>query len=168
MSQISELLDLHDDLDELFFRHQSALLHFDFDRSLMLLEAYEGALMAHMRDEEDILMPVYRERAEHIKGGGCQLFLDEHFKMAEFIKLLKVEIGLLRTNREPDAKLIFVLDNESFYKRLSSHHDKRERDIFYPEIDRITSETEKMDLLKLVKRSLDLFGPAAKRAATDC
>ena len=156
MKNLSELLDLHNDLDAIFFAHQSALLHFEFDEALSLLEQYEAALLTHMRDEEEVLLPVYEERAEIVKGGKTQFFLDEHYKMREFVKLLKEEIIKLKDELEPEAKLIWILDRESFYKRLCGHHDKRETDILYPELDRVTTDAEKAELLNRVTRAFSI------------
>lgn len=147
LRNLSELLDLHSDLDEMFFEHQSALLRLNFPKALELLEVYETALLHHMRDEETYLMPIYIERAADIRGGAGQLFLDEHYKMSEFVRLFKEEIVKLESNPAPEKDLLFLLDRESFYKRLCNHHDKRETDIFYPEIDRITSYEEKLEIL---------------------
>lgn len=58
METLSELLHLHDDLDGMFFDHQCALLRFDFNKAFRLLEAYESALLIHMKDEEDVLTPI--------------------------------------------------------------------------------------------------------------
>ncbi|MBS1793098.1 MAG: hypothetical protein JSS81_04550 [Acidobacteria bacterium] len=151
MRNLSELLLLHNDLDELFFAHQTALLHFEFDRALAILEDYERELWTHIRDEEDILMPVYKERASQPRGAGFQLFLDDHHRMSEFVKLLKPEIEKLAADPAPEKQLIWLLDRESFFKKLCGHHDKRETDIFYPEMDRITTDEEKLALLDRVK-----------------
>lgn len=153
MKTLSELLTLHADLDEMFYAHQAALLHFDFESALSQLERYEAALLMHMRDEEEVLLPVYQKRAGAIVGGGINLFLDEHKKMSEFIRLLKTEVAALAGEPHPEAKLIWILDRESFYKRLCGHHDKREREILYRELDRVTTEAEKSELLTRVTGS---------------
>ena len=150
MRNLSELLELHNDLDEIFFAHQCALLHFDFTAALSLLVRYETSLLTHMKDEEDVLLPIYSERASVIKGGNPQFFLDEHLKMRRFVELFKEQIAKLAAEPKPEAGLILLLDREAFYKRLCGHHDKREREILYPELDRMTSETEKLDLLNRV------------------
>lgn len=160
MRNLSELLDLHNDLDAMFFAHQSALLHFEFTEAFRLLEHYENALLTHIRDEEDALMPVYKERAAEIKGGGFQLFLDEHYKMSKYVELLKDEIAILPNEPNPEAKLIWILDRESFYKRLCGHHDKRETEIFYPELDRVTTNAEKSELLSRVTRAFSVSNAA--------
>lgn len=156
MRNLSELLDLHKYLDEMFLAQQYTLLHFDFAEALSLLEQYETALLSHMKDEEEVLMPIYQERASVIKGGNAQLFLDEHAKMRGWVKLFKNEIARLAEEPKPEADLIQLLDRESFYKRLCSHHDKRETDILYPELDRITTDTEKVELLSRVTCSFSI------------
>lgn len=156
MRNLSELLALHNDLDEIFFAQQRALLYFDFDTALSLLERYETGLLTHMKDEEEVLLPIYNERATVIKGGNAQLFLDEHEKMRGWIVFFKEQIARLAGEPYPEADLILLLDREAFYKRLSSHHDKRETEVFYPELDRITSETEKLELLNRVTRTFSL------------
>lgn len=153
MKGLCDLLALHTELDGMFFVHQAALLHSEFADAASLLERYETALLMHIRDEEEILLPVYRERAAMIQGGDVRLFLDEHYKMSEFIKLLKTEVSRLIGEPKPEAKLIWILDREAFYKRLCGHHDKREAEILYPELDRVTTDAEKTELLSRVNRS---------------
>jgi hemerythrin-like domain-containing protein len=147
MNELSELLKLHDELDNMFFAHQRALLHFEFDDAAAKLENYESALLKHMKDEEEVLMPFYVERAAPIKGGNPLLFLDEHIKMRRFIELFMAKTVELADGPNPEAGLILLLDREAFYKRLCSHHDRRESEVFYPELDRITSNSEKLELL---------------------
>lgn len=156
MTNLSELLKLHKELDAIFIAHQHALLHFDFDRALFHLQRYENALFTHMRDEEEILLPIYVERAAVINGGSELIFLDEHLKMRRFVELFKEKVAELAADPHPEAGLILLLDREAFYKRLSSHHDKRESEILYPELDRITSPDEKVELLGRVTRAFSI------------
>lgn len=154
MLKLSELTDLHAELDQMFFDHQCRLIHFDVPGALSSLECYEAALLTHMRDEEQVLFPVYAERGTPVKGGDVKLFLYEHSKMTGFVEVLKQEVAKLAGAADPEAKLIWLLDREAFYKRLCGHHDKRESEILYPELDRVTSDLEKQDLLGRVTRSL--------------
>lgn len=57
MKSFSDLLDLHQRLDELFLDHQRALMRLDPDRAESLLDHYEADLLAHIRDEEDSMLP---------------------------------------------------------------------------------------------------------------
>jgi hemerythrin-like domain-containing protein len=144
---ISDLLKFHDDLDAYFRLHQVALLCFQFGEALEHLREYERNLKAHMLDEEEMLLPIYAERAEIPRAGGVKLFLDEHEKMLAYIELFKEQTEKLATEAEPEDGLILLLDRESFYKRLGSHHDHREHDILYPILDQITTDEEKADIL---------------------
>lgn len=163
MKTFSDLLDLHRKIDEIFFAHQCSLLRFEFGAALSLLERYESALLRHMRDEEDLLLPLYAERAPTIKAGAPQIFLDDHVKMRGFVDLFKEQTAKLAAEPKPEAGLILLLDREAFYKRLCSHHDKREREILYPELDRMTSETEKLDLLNRLTCPFSLSKAAKKQ-----
>jgi hemerythrin-like domain-containing protein len=144
---ISDLLKFHDDLDVYFRKHQVALLHFDFGRALEHLLEYERNLRAHMGDEEEILLPIYAERAEIPRAGGVKLFLDEHEKLLAHLALFRAQTEKLAEMEHPEDGLILLLDRESFYKRLGSHHDHREHDILYPILDQITTDEEKADIL---------------------
>lgn len=150
MRYLSELLDLHHDLEEIFFRHQQKLLHFEFDAALEILEEYECALQKHIFDENTHLLPIYIERGTIKKGGAAQMFFDEHEKMINHIALFKEEVEKLKTEENLDEKLIWLLEREGFYKKLHDHHDIRETNFLYPELDRITSDEEKLELLSKV------------------
>src|SRR5206468_7867779 len=72
----AKLLEFHERLNELFLLHQEALLRLDLDLAAERLRIYERELRAHMRVEEDLLMPVY-ERAGRIAGGPQEFFIGE-------------------------------------------------------------------------------------------
>lgn len=150
MRKLSELLDLHKDLEELFFQHQCKLLNRDFDRALVILEQYEEALLKHIKDENENLIPIYAERGTIAKGGAVQMFLDEHEKLANHIVLFKEEVQKLPNESEIERKLIWLLEREAFFKKLCDHHDIRETNYLYPELDRITTDDEKIELLNRV------------------
>ncbi|MFN7928084.1 MAG: hypothetical protein U0Y68_09075 [Blastocatellia bacterium] len=44
-------------------------------------------------------------------------------------------------------RVLVLLDEEAMYKSLSQHHDQRERNLFFPALDRVTDETERQTLL---------------------
>ncbi|MBK7709487.1 MAG: hypothetical protein IPN69_23025 [Acidobacteria bacterium] len=146
MRKLSELLDLHGDLDAMFFEHQRKLLRFEFPEALRLLEVYEKALVTHINDEDTHLLPIYATRGEQLKGGAVQMFYDEHEKLKAHIAMFKDEIGIIANDPEPDSRLIWLLERESFFKKLCDHHDIRETNFLYPELDRITSDEEKVEL----------------------
>ena len=150
MRNLSELLDLHQDLEKIFFRHQQKMLHFEFDEALEILLEYEKSLLQHISDENTHLLPIYAERGNIAKAGAVQMFLDDHEKLANHITLFKEEIANLKNVENIDERLLWILEREAFFKKLCDHHDIRETNILYPELDRITSDEEKLNLLSKV------------------
>lgn len=150
MRKLSELLDVHRDFERIFEQHQRKLLHFEFDEALALLDEYERALLTHINDENTHLLPIYIERGEIKRGGAAQMFFDEHEKLANHVAFFKDEIAKLKTETDLDVKVLWLIEREGFYKKLHDHHDIRETDFLYPELDRITSDEEKLELLAKV------------------
>lgn len=147
MRNLSELLDVHKDLEELFFLHQCQLLNRNFGAALVLLEDYERALLKHIRDEDEHLLPIYAERGQIEKGGAVQMFYDEHEKLANHLALFKEETAGLDEREDIERRLLWLIEREAFYKKLCDHHDIRETNFLYPELDRITTPEEKLELL---------------------
>lgn len=147
MSAISDLIKVHQVIDEIFFEHQKALLHFDFEKALSLLKAYESTLVSHMGDEEAILLPIYEERAEYPDAGAPKLYFDDHAKMRSYIDLFKQTTAEIANEPEMEKALLQLLDREAFYQRILSHHDRREREYLYPILDELLTDEEKETLL---------------------
>jgi hemerythrin-like domain-containing protein len=147
MKCFADVLGLHRELDELFFRHQRALLDFNFRGALERLSAYEAALLEHMRHEEELLLPLYAERVTPGRGGGADFFLLEHAKMRRHLAHFREQLPQLAELPEPSRALLKLLDQETTYKHLVEHHDLREERHLYPALDGVTTEAEREDLL---------------------
>lgn len=149
-SSFLQLLDLHKKLEEMFLLHQEALLSLDVDRAVEILWEYEAKLLAHMKNEEELLLPIYQQRAGKIPGGPVELFLGEHKKMRLFLQ--EFHKAIVQMAAEEPARLrrsvLALLDRQFMYKHLVEHHDLREKNILYPWLDRITSDEERARLLK--------------------
>src|SRR5262249_42969893 len=143
----AELLNVHGCLNELFLLHQEALLRLDLELAAELLRIYDRELRAHMRIEEDLLMPVY-ERAGKIAGGPPEFFIGEHRRMLEFLARFAATPDKLKgKGGDPARRVIRLLDEEAAFKSLCDHHDMRERNIFSPALDRVTDEAERQELI---------------------
>ncbi len=141
------LLDVHQVLKELFLQHQEALLDADLPRARERLEEFERRLLHHIREEEELLLPVY-ERAGAIPGGAPILFTGEHKRMRELLAGFKQALSSLEHNPESRRRgILWLLDRQATFKNLMEHHDLRETTIFYPALDRVTSETERSEIL---------------------
>ena len=142
------LLRLHERLTELFLVHQEALLLLDIDLALSRLRQFKAELQEHMRVEEELLLPVY-SRAGRIPGGPIEFYTGEHKRMLEFLARFDEKLAQLQITRaDLYRKIIELFDEEATFKHLMQHHDLREQNILYPTLDRITSETEREELLR--------------------
>ena len=149
MAELSfvSLLDIHKVLKELFLQHQESLLDGDLTRGAERLEEFERNLLRHIRDEEDLLLPVY-VRAGAITGGPPVLFTGEHKRMQELLAGFKQTLSSLA--QTPDGRkrgILWLLDRQATFKNLMEHHDLREANILYPALDRVTSEAERREIL---------------------
>ncbi len=141
------LKQLHDRLDELFLRHQEALFDDDLAGALARLDVYEEELRAHIRLEEELLLPVYR-RAGVIPGGREEFYTGEHERLT--VLLGRCRSRLLEVAASPGGRrrgLISLFDLEATFKSLSEHHHQREENLFFPALDRVTDEAERQELL---------------------
>jgi hypothetical protein len=148
MPSFTAVLAVHEQLTELFFQHQEALLQLDVSLALTRLRQYERELYAHMKIEEELLMPIY-QRAGQIPGGPPEFFLGEHRRMREFLARFTTRLQALpnESTHLPRA-VIQLFDEEATFKALCEHHDMRERNLFFPALDRVTSEDEREHLVR--------------------
>jgi hypothetical protein len=146
-----ELNKLHQELDQLFFEHQVALLKGDFSHSRTMLKSFEKALLQH------ILLPLYRQRAEQIQGGDAEIFSGEHVKITEWINRINLRVSRLNRSDANWKEIISLIDDEAQFKKYMEHHSVREDRIFYPEVDRVVDEKEKEQVLRLLTFTLAEF-----------
>ena len=151
MKSFSDLLELHRQLDQLFLEHQRALMRLDLDRAEVLLNEYQTELLAHIHDEEALMLPLYGERVTAPVGGAAEIFAGEHEKLRQFLTLFQQEIGKIRTMDDIERGVLFLIDSQHLFKRLLVHHDTREKKMLYPLLDGVTSEAERKELFARLK-----------------
>ena len=155
----TELRQIHQEIEDVFFRHQEALLKGDYPIAKELLKGYEEFLLHHMKEEEEILLPLYRQRAGQMRGGDAEVFVLEHKKIVEWLGRLKMRLSRLWPVPVDKKEVIALLDDEAQFKKFMEHHSLREDRIFYPELDRIVTEAERTHLLRLLTFSLEDYNP---------
>jgi hemerythrin-like domain-containing protein len=141
------MMGLHDDLGQTFFAHQQALLDRDFPRAAAELAKYRTALLAHMHDEEDLVLPRYEELGGDGTDAPLRLFLGEHKNLRTFVDDFGERVARLLT-RPDDHALLELFDRQATYKNLMLHHDLRERNLLYPFLAERMSEDEQRAMLR--------------------
>lgn len=146
MTSFLDLLEVHRDLDELFLRHQEALLERDLPRAMGWLARHREAVVRHAHDEERELLPLYasvpRERRQ-----AASVFVQEHQRLHEMLD--RIETLLLSSADRPlEARTILhLLEREASYKHLFEHHDQRERSQLFPALDELVPEGQRAAIL---------------------
>ena len=125
------MMGLHDELAARFHAHQVALLDRDFVRAGRELAEYRERLFVHMVDEEERVLPHYRDLGGDATDAPVKLFLGEHARMREFVLDCQRRCEAL-VERSDDHELLALFDREATYKNLVLHHDLRERNALYP------------------------------------
>jgi len=152
---IQELDQIHRQLEELFYRHQVAILQGQYAEAGELLEKYGVALFRHMQEEDEILLPLYREQREELCGGDPDIFTSEHKKIAEWVNRIKLRLQRLIPGLPDFRAVLALLDDEAHCKKFLEHHTLREDRIFYPELDRLLEDKDKQSVLRLLTFSLE-------------
>jgi len=143
-----ELLEYHVELEGLFRRHQESLLLWEIDEASKWLERYIEAGERHIRDEEQLLLPVFEERCGKIEGASSEILRGEHKKIGIFLREFRKAMASMRgIGTNLSGPLISLLDREATFKNLVSHHYLREQNLFYPALDKATTEAERTDLM---------------------
>lgn len=153
VDSFNELVAYHVALNDLFQRHQEALLLLDLPRSITLMEEYQTDLARHIAAEEAVILPVYGNRAGPVPGGTLEIFLAEHRKMAQTVEGFLADLHAMAPVPQ---EAIALLDKECTYKHLVNHHDTREENLLYRWMDRITTVEERK---VLVRRFVQMNGP---------
>jgi hemerythrin-like domain-containing protein len=159
---LADINHIHGELSDLFYRHQKALLQGDYQKARRLMGLYEESAGTHMKEEEEILLPLYRQRATPIQGGDPEFFIQEHQKIVEFLSRLKFRLSRLAPSLD-FKDMIALLDDEAHFKKFVEHHVLREDTILYPEVERVVTEKEKGALMRLMTYSLT--APLAEKSS---
>lgn len=127
------LMPLHEGLDALFFAHQVALLDRDGARAQRCFLAFRDAIETHAVDEESHVLPLYARSGGDATDSPSAQFRLEHDKIRRFLTELAPRIAALAgATSIDDRELLGILDRESWFKNLFTHHDLRERNVLYP------------------------------------
>ena len=154
---LSALLDEHARFDAAFEKHQEALLVRNAPGAATHLRRFGDLLIPHLRLEEELLVPLYEERGRPIVGASAAVFRAEHRKiLADLEELTRrtTELAACATGscRATLKQFLALIDREYLFKDYLRHHDLRERNALYPELDRVTTVEERRALKAKIAR----------------
>ena len=142
MTTILEFMSIdHDRLDSKI-RTYSAEKLIDIERAENIFLFFKSELERHIIWEEDILFPVFERKTSNKDAGPTSVMRMEHIQIKDHLQKIQ---------RKLHAKKVQDLCEEqvALFKLLESHNQKEEN-ILYPEIDNLTSEQEKDQMIKQI------------------
>lgn len=141
--------EFHRKMERLFLDHQLALFDVDLTGALELIRQFETEIEERFRLEEKFLFPVYGG-SDFPQGGAPEIFLGEHKKTLRLLKeLCEFTNELVSQAPVNKEKILSLLDTETMFKKVLSHHFKREEALLFPTLDSIMSNGEKRKLLDM-------------------
>ncbi len=145
-----ELNQIHLEMHDLFENHQVAILKGDYTQARAMLKTLGKALFNHMKEEDEILLPLYQQRAAQVHGGETEAFSSDHQKITEWFNRLVLRASRLSRSDSNWKEIIALFDDEAQFKKYMEQHSVRENRILYPELDRVVEEKEKNQLCRLL------------------
>lgn len=145
---LSTLLYEHDELEEIFAKHQRALLVRDTQAALATIATFQNTLKRHIGYEDEVLLPLYSAKGAETEGGTLPIFHSEHRKLLESVAGLVRKTEALQDSSDLLDSILKLLDEEALFKGLLSHHALREKNILFPRLDTYTTKVEREKALE--------------------
>jgi hypothetical protein len=139
---------VHEELDELFARHRDLVVGLEFARAAQALTRFAETLLRHKDFEDRYILPLYEERAGRTLGGHPELFRLEHKNLARNLEEVILRAKALAADPSAGRRQAHeFLAAEWMFMHLWDHHGRRERNVLYPELDRLVTDDERAELL---------------------
>jgi iron-sulfur cluster repair protein YtfE (RIC family) len=143
---ISDLDGFHRWMDQLFEAHQIALMKNEPQQAVTILSRLTERMSIHVRDEEELLLPLYEQKINPVPAGGAaEFYRREHEQIMGFLKRFHEHQPAGRD----EISLVHYFDMCTMYKDLIEHHHARERTFLYRLLDRKLTAAEKKHILKI-------------------
>ena len=142
MTTILEFMSVdHDRLDNKIRMYGTEKL-VDIERAENIFLFFKSELERHIIWEEDILFPVFERKTSNKDAGPTSVMRMEHIQIKDHLQKIQRK---LRAKKIQDP----CGEEVALFKLLESHNQKEEN-ILYPEIDNLTSEQEKDQMIKRI------------------
>ena len=140
---LASVLAEHADLEQLFDKHQRALLSRDLDAAIATLSMFENELTRHIALEDEVILPLYAAKGAETEGGTLPIFHAEHRKLRDMVADLARGTADLDSSTDLLGSILRLLDQESLFKGLFAHHAAREENLLFPRLEACTTSAER-------------------------
>jgi hemerythrin-like domain-containing protein len=146
----ASVLAEHSQLEQLFDKHQRALLSKDLEGAVATLKTFENELGRHVAVEDEVLLPLYAAKGGEVEGGTLAIFHAEHRKLQELTASLARETAALESTSDLLGSILKLFDQEALFKGLFSHHAVREENLLFPRLEACTTAAERRRLFRRI------------------
>lgn len=135
MASITQTLThVHRECDEFFVGAENAVVKNNWDEALRLFRQFRAAMEQHLRNEEQVLFPIFEQRSGFSQQGGISMgpthiMRMEHVPMRELLQAM--ETSLAQRNRQQ------YLGQSETLLTLMQQHNVKEENVLYPMTDRV-------------------------------
>jgi len=146
------LNNVHEELNELFVRHQILLMHREIRGVLDIIHELQEKYSLHIHDEESLLLPVYGRRVDPVpQGGAVEFYIQEHKKIEQFLKRFIAAVSdWQQKGLCTPLRLVKLFDQHYTFNDLLNHHHAREDTFLYRLLDRVLNTEEKQALIQKI------------------
>lgn len=148
------MLKFHEEASLRLKNHQNLLFQRDIPNALEELQLYYDALRQHAREEEQFLIPEYREKATYMpereRRNNADVYIVEHSRMKMFLARALNMLRQLKEKYDAEGKdsistadIIKVMETEARLKELIRRHDGRESIDLYVGLENNTTTEQR-------------------------
>jgi iron-sulfur cluster repair protein YtfE (RIC family) len=128
----------HDRLDALFETFQS-LKRSNFAAAKEAFKSFKAGLQRHIVWEEDVLFPLWEEKCGVAEGGPTLVMRAEHRQIGEQLEAIHDKVA----EHDPESG-----HEEQVLLDILRAHNRKEEQVLYPAIDRVTEPEERAELFR--------------------
>lgn len=159
---IETLASEHVALEQLFARHQEALVTRAWARAARLLEHYRKRLQYQIQLEERYLLP-YSIQEQASGSEQTSIYMAEHRRLEALLEKAGTRLALARRRGVTAGVLIALLDEEKTIKHVIGYHYQREETVLFTVLRQSLPEEIRSGLVRMLMHQQ----PSAHSTAAD-
>jgi hypothetical protein len=147
LADFAPFVAVHAEFVEALLRHQDALVRGDVAASRREIDSLRADLDAHIDREETRVLPVLEARGGWGRAGDPRFYRDEHAKIREHLaRACTATAALDAAAPNYPRRAGRLIGAEQAFLTLLEHHDDRERRCLYPDLVRVTTAAERVEM----------------------
>lgn len=149
ISNFRDIEKFHHFSNQLFDQYQSALMHGEYKQAKQLIFFIRKIETEHIRDEEDILIPIFKKHYNPVpQGSAIEFYTREHEQIVGYLNRF-CDQALMWEKENPTDKIALVrlFDDHYRFKHLVEHHFTREETFLFKLLDRLAGKFENSGIL---------------------